>query len=306
MLGYFTKHELTAYAQAGAVAEEVFTAIRTVFAFNGYKKEVHRYASKLDGAKEFGIKKGFLSGCLIGVIYFVIFSAYAAGFFYGWTLTEQVDAATGQSSFSVGRIFLILSNLIIGFFQVGSALEIFAAKIPTAKAAGYEIFAIIDRVPEIDSLSDQGARPVKLNGDIEFRSVSFHYPSRPDVTLLDGINFKIEAGKTVALVGASGCGKSTCMQLLQRFYDPIEGSVHIDDTDVKKLQLAWLRTHLAVVNQEPVLFGTTIKENIRFGKDGATDAEVVEAAKNANAHDFIMSLPDVNKHIFSFIPILIS
>lgn len=104
---------------------------------------------------------------------------------------------------------------------------------------------------------------------------------------------KIKPGQTVALVGSSGCGKSTCIQLIQRFYDPLAGSVLIDGRDVRQLNLSWLRTQLGVVNQEPILFATSIIENIRFGRDGVTDEEIIKAAKAANAHDFIMELPNV-------------
>jgi ABC-type multidrug transport system fused ATPase/permease subunit len=97
----------------------------------------------------------------------------------------------------------------------------------------------------------------------------------------------------VALVGSSGCGKSTCLQLIQRFYVPLEGCVNIDNRDIKSYNLKWLRSRIGVVNQEPILFGTTIRENIKFGKEEASEDEIVLAAKNANAHDFIMTLPEV-------------
>ena len=105
----------------------------------------------------------------------------------------------------------------------------------------------------------------------------------------------IKAGSTVALVGSSGCGKSTCIQLIQRFYDPLEGSVLVDSKSLKDLNLNWFRSQVGVVNQEPILFGTTIKENIRFGKDNVSEEEIITAAKNANAHDFIMNLPQVTE-----------
>jgi len=98
----------------------------------------------------------------------------------------------------------------------------------------------------------------------------------------------------VAFVGSSGCGKSTCIQLLQRFYDPLEGQINLDNRDLKTLNVKWLKSQIGVVNQEPVLFGTTIYENIKFGKEDATDEEIEAAARNANAHDFIMYLPNVN------------
>ena len=133
-----------------------------------------------------------------------------------------------------------------------------------------------------------------LIGDIQFNNVKFAYPSRPGVQILNGISFNVRRGQTIALVGSSGSGKSTCVQLLQRFYDSDSGSVRIDEHEVKEYNLKWLREHIGVVSQEPILFQATIRENILFGRDSATDAEVHEAAKMANAHDFIMTLPDVS------------
>ena len=133
-----------------------------------------------------------------------------------------------------------------------------------------------------------------LIGDIHFKDVHFTYPSRLGVKILNGISFDVKRGQTIALVGSSGSGKSTCVQLLQRFYDTDEGSVFIDGHQVTEYNLKWLREHIGVVSQEPILFQATIRENILFGRDTATDVEVHEAAKMANAHDFIMTLPDVS------------
>jgi len=128
--------------------------------------------------------------------------------------------------------------------------------------------------------------------------VSFSYPSRPDIPILKEVSYKINPGSTIALVGSSGCGKSTSLHLIQRFYDPLGGMITIDGRNLKDYNLKWLRTRIGVVTQEPILFGTSIKENIRFGKEGATDDEILLAAKNANAHDFIMTLPDVRSTSF--------
>ena len=128
---------------------------------------------------------------------------------------------------------------------------------------------------------------------MEFVDVDFNYPARDEIKILNKLSLKIKPGQTVALVGSSGCGKSTCIQLIQRFYDPLAGSVRIDGRDVRDLNLSWLRTHLGVVNQEPILFATSILENIRFGRDGVTNDEIMKAAKAANAHNFIMDLPQV-------------
>ena len=155
------------------------------------------------------------------------------------------------------------------------------------------IYQVIERKPEIDSLSDEGEKPLMLDGDIDFKGVRFNYPSRPDVDILKDITFSVKKGETVALVGSSGCGKSTCIQLTQRFYDPAAGGVYIDGRDIKDLNLRWLRSHIGIVGQEPALFDCSIAENIRYAKPGATDQEIQQACKDANAYSFIKNLPKV-------------
>ncbi len=281
-----TTNELKTYAIAGSIAEEVLTSIRTVYAFNGGQKELARYTSKLEKTKTIGIKKGIISGLLIGFLWFVIFGMYALGFYYGWKVSTE------DKSFSIGSILAVFFLVLVGVFSLGNAGP-YVSTLTSSRAAAHAIFEIIDRKPEIDSSSNLGDKIESMQGDIEFSKVEFSYPSRSDIPILQGTDIKIKAGSTIALVGHSGCGKSTCIQLLQRFYDPINGTVRIDGIDIKTLNVKWLRSQLGVVSQEPVLFGTTISENIKFGKNDATDAEVVKAAQNANAHDFIMKLPQV-------------
>lgn len=141
-------------------------------------------------------------------------------------------------------------------------------------------------------LTISGTIPNKVDGIIEFENVHFSYPQRVEAKILCGLNLKISAGETIALCGPSGSGKSTTIQLLQRFYDPVKGKVKLDGHDVKSLNLNWLRSQMALVQQEPVLFATTIKENIRLGRLEASDDEIIEAAKQANAHNFIIKLND--------------
>jgi len=155
------------------------------------------------------------------------------------------------------------------------------------------VYSVIDRIPPIDSSSEQGEKLDQVKGAIKFKRVRFQYPSRPDVEVLKELDLSIEPGKTVALVGSSGCGKSTCVQLIQRFYDPSEGHLEIDGHDISTLNINWYRRHIGVVGQEPVLFGATIAENIRYGNEDSSKEEVQQAAKDANAHDFIMKLPQV-------------
>jgi ATP-binding cassette subfamily B (MDR/TAP) protein 1 len=164
---------------------------------------------------------------------------------------------------------------------------------------------MIDRTPSIDSEDKKGKALSYIRGEIQFQDINFNYPSRPDTPILQGLNLTIPAGKTVGLVGGSGSGKSTVISLLQRFYDPNEGQILLDGHKVNRLQLKWWRSQMGLVNQEPVLFATSIKENILFGKEGASMDEVVNAAKGANAHDFITKLPDGYEtqvsYLFSFL-----
>lgn len=161
-----------------------------------------------------------------------------------------------------------------------------------ASVAAERIFDRIDRVPAIDGEETKGIVLESIRGDLEYENVRFTYPSRPDTTVLKDFNLKVEAGKTVALVGASGSGKSTAIALVQRFYDADDGAVRIDGVDIRTLQLKWLRERMGLVSQEHALFGTTIKENIMFGKLDATMDEVRGASMAANAHNFIRQLPE--------------
>ena len=153
------------------------------------------------------------------------------------------------------------------------------------------IYKIIEREPEIDSSSNLGKTPGKMVGNIRFRDVSFSYPSRPDVSILKGFDLKVPSGKTVALVGASGSGKSTCIQLVQRFYDPASGSVEVDGENIKDVNIGWLRDNVGVVGQEPVLFDLSIRENIKLGNSRSNEEDIERACKDANAINFIRKLP---------------
>lgn len=160
---------------------------------------------------------------------------------------------------------------------------------------------MIDRVSKIDSMANVGKIiNFGVKGNITFQNVVFSYPSRPDVKILRGLSTTIASGQTVAFVGSSGNGKSTCMHLLQRFYDPDEGQILIDGCDIKDLNITQLRSNIALVGQEPVLFSTTIGENIRYGKPDATQKEIISAAQDSGAHDFISQLPQVCLIFFQF------
>ncbi|XP_063255895.1 bile salt export pump isoform X5 [Prinia subflava] len=279
-----TGRELKAYAKAGAVADEVLSSIRTVAAFGGEKKEVERYDKNLVFAQHWGIRKGIIMGLFTGYMWFIIFLSYALAFWYGSKLVLEED------EYSPGTLLQVFFGVLIGALNLGQAspcLEAFA----TGRGAATNIFETIDKKPTIDCMSEDGYKLDKVRGEIEFHNVTFHYPSRPDVKILDNLNMVIKAGETTAFVGASGAGKSTAIQLIQRFYDPTDGMITLDGHDIRSLNIQWLRSQIGIVEQEPVLFATTIAENIRYGRDEATMEDIIKAAKQANAYNFIMDLP---------------
>ncbi|XP_015708893.1 ATP-dependent translocase ABCB1-like isoform X4 [Coturnix japonica] len=283
ILTAFTDKEQAAYAKAGAVAEEVLGAVRTVIAFGGQEKEIKRYHKNLEDAKRIGIRKAITSNISMGAAFLLIYASYALAFWYGTTLILT-------DTYTIGNVLTVFFSVLIGAFSIGQtapSIEAFA----NARGAAYAIFNIIDNEPQIDSYSDAGHKPDHIKGNLEFQNVFFNYPSRPDVEILKGLNLKVNCGQTVALVGGSGCGKSTTVQLIQRFYDPKEGTITIDGQDLKSLNVRYLREIIGVVNQEPVLFATTIAENIRYGREDVTMEEIEKATKEANAYDFIMKLP---------------
>uniref|UniRef100_A0A182J704 ABC-type xenobiotic transporter n=1 Tax=Anopheles atroparvus TaxID=41427 RepID=A0A182J704_ANOAO len=290
MQSTLTEKELKAYSSAGAVAEEVLGSIRTVVAFGGEKKELERYSCRLASAEYNGRRKGLFSGIGGGIMWFIIYCCYALAFWYGISLILD-DRGKDVKDYTPAVLIIVLFGVLAGAQNLGLSsphLEAFS----TAKGSAATIFSVIDRKPEIDSLGDAGLRPGAIQGNIRFTNVYFRYPARNDVTVLQGLNLEIKTGQTVALVGPSGCGKSTCLQLIQRLYDPMSGSVTIDGIKVSELNIGWLRSLIGLVGQEPVLFATTIADNIRYGNPAASQSEIETAAKIANCHSFIMKLPN--------------
>lgn len=195
-----------------------------------------------------------------------------------------------DGSVSLSQILTIQMDIMIGAFALGSVAPNIQA-VTSAVAAGTKIFAVIDRVSPLDPTSTEGEKLDAVQGNVELRNIKHIYPSRPNVVVMENVNLLIPAGKSTALVGASGSGKSTIVGLVERFYDPVGGSVYIDGHDVKDLNLRWLRQQVSLVSQDPVLFAISIYENIKHGLLGTMQEqgsenevrELVErAAKMAN------------------------
>lgn len=183
----------------------------------------------------------------------------------------------------------ILAMIISSLGQASPCLSAFAS----GRVAAFKLFKVIDRKSEIDPYDTRGMTLDDIRGDIELREVSFSYPARPEEKIFDRLSLVIPSGTTMALVGESGSGKSTVISLIERFYDPQTGEVLIDAINVKDYQLKWLRGKIGLVSQEPVLFNSTIKDNIAYGKDGATLDEIKSVAELANAATFIDKFPQV-------------
>ncbi|URD72564.1 ABC transporter transmembrane region [Musa troglodytarum] len=270
------------YNKAGTVVEQSVSSIRTVYSFAAEDFTMAKFSAALDDSIKLGLKQGLAKGLAIGSNG-ITFAIWAFMVWYGSRLVMY----HGEKG---GTVFAVGASIIVGGLSLGSGLSN-VKYFSEASSAGERIMAVIRRVPTIDSGSTEGEVLGSVSGDVEFRRVEFAYPSRPDNFIFRDFNLKVPAGKTVALVGGSGSGKSTVVALLERFYDPLGGEILLDGVDIRKLQLKWLRSRMGLVSQEPALFATSIKENILFGKEDATMDEVVAAAKAANAHNFISQLP---------------
>jgi len=255
--------------------------------FQQYRNSVKKpYRSGLFNSVVYGLTYGFSNG--------LIYLMYGAVFRFGAFLIIQPSDSFLHVDFN--NVFRVFFALVFGALTVGQA-GAFAPNYAKARLSANRIFALLDRKPVIDGESEEGDKLEKVSGEVAVRSVSFSYPSRPDVEVLHELSVSVKPGQTLALVGPSGCGKSTVVSLIERFYDPQNGSLALDGSDLRDLNLHWLRSQIGVVSQEPVLFDASIAENIRYGAlfREVSDEEVIEAAKAANIHSFIESLPQVRR-----------
>ncbi|POM60401.1 Multidrug resistance protein ABC Superfamily [Phytophthora palmivora] len=289
-----TQTGIEAYGQAGAIAQESLSNVRTVHTFNACNYFIDKYKKALDSAARAGINKGFAVGWGTGLMFFTMLCTYAVGMFYGAhkVANDQLDddKCTGSGCYDGGRVVVVFAAVLTGSMAIGQAAPS-AEAVVAARAAAYDVFQTIRRVSLIDPLRDDGKILENVSGEIEIKDVSFAYPSRPDAHVCSNYSLTVRAGETVALVGPSGSGKSTIVSLLERFYDPLSGTVSVDGVDVRELNVKWLRQQIGLVGQEPVLFPTTIMENIRHGCPQASDDQVMEAARMANALNFVQELP---------------
>ncbi|KIP05158.1 hypothetical protein PHLGIDRAFT_129050 [Phlebiopsis gigantea 11061_1 CR5-6] len=279
-------------AEAGSLAEEVISTVRTAQAFGTQNTLAELYDVFVGKARKVDMKAAIWHGGGLAVFFFVIYSAYALAFDFGTTLINRGDA-------NAGDVVNVFFAILIGSFSLALLAPEMQA-ITHARGAAAKLYETIDRVPSIDSQSAAGLKPEKCIGEISLERVKFSYPSRPNVPIVKDLSITFPAGKTIALVGASGSGKSTVISLVERFYDPLSGSVRLDGTDLRELNVRWLRSQIGLVSQEPTLFATTIKGNVAHGLINTKDehaseeekmALIKEACIKANADGFISKLP---------------
>ena len=321
------------YKETGGIVYSTISAIRTVFSLNACETMIHKFEEATLKAYKSAVSFTLWSGLANGGVMASFLVSYIALTLYGSYLMYDDVKESGcdpsnavpdaQSCSVVGaEVFGALMGIsfgAMGLAQVSAAVEAFTA----ARAACHPALLCINRklgatdsdnidieknddsesldakkempLPKyvIDSSSDEGLKPSITKGEIVFQDVTFSYPTRPDSQIFNQFSLKVQAGKTVALVGPSGGGKSTFVSLMERFYDPTAGSITLDGHDLRDLNVHWLRDQIGLVSQEPTLFARTIRENIAYGfSGGVTEEQIIQAAKAANAHDFIMSFPD--------------
>eukprot|EP01107_Rhizomastix_libera_P008222 TRINITY_DN2334_c0_g1_i3.p1 TRINITY_DN2334_c0_g1~~TRINITY_DN2334_c0_g1_i3.p1 ORF type:complete len:832 (+),score=267.34 TRINITY_DN2334_c0_g1_i3:105-2498(+) len=274
-----------AYETSGFIAAEAIGSIRTVTMLARELYFMNRFSYVIEDAHQKTIKTYLAAGLARAFSGFFQYGASALGMFLtGEIVKRNLGTFKGAVQAQQALMFAIITVT-----QISAGMPDFGK----ARNAVKSFFKLVDRIPPIDSEKDEGIKEGELSGNISFRDIEFHYPTRKDVTVLSGFNLQIKAGQTVALVGHSGCGKSTVIGMLERFYDPKNGQVLIDGVDIRNYNIKWLRSQIGLVSQEPSLFSFSIKENIALGMVGreATMEEIIEAAKKANAHNFIKELP---------------
>lgn len=279
-----SKRAQTELAQANVVVEETFQNVHTVKAFTNEKLEIARYKTSLDKVVALLLEAATYRGAFVSFLILVMFGGIVCIVWYGASLIQ-----TGELSISALFTFVIYTAYIGGALN---SLGDMYAQINRTIGASERVLEILDDTPEINPDLATEAKAEPLQGDIVYDDVRFSYPTRQDIDVLKGISFHVHPGERVALVGYSGAGKSTIIQLLMRFYEVSRGEIRIDDKPVNAYDLARLRKNIAIVPQEVMLFGGTIYENISYGKPGASREEVHEAARKANALQFIQSFPE--------------
>ena len=271
-------------AEASAIANETVGAVQTVQSYTREAYERRRFADYVENAFSTAVRRINVRAWMTAVVILLVFGAVDLILWVGAS-----DVATGKMTGGELTAFLIYAVLVAG--AVGSLSEVYG-ELQRAAGAASRCLELIAMEPEVKVPENPIPLPRPVKGLIEFREVSFAYPSRPGEKILDGFSLTVREGETVAIVGPSGAGKSTVFQLLQRFYDPTSGQVLIDGVPLEQADPSDIRAQMSVVHQESVIFAATVEENIRYGNTEATDEMLQNAAEAAQANEFITRLPE--------------
>lgn len=270
-------------AESQVIVEETMQGISIVKAFANEWYEIARYKGKISDVVKLAIKGGKYRGYFASFIIFCLFGAIVAVVWFGVRLSIAGEMSVGQ------LISFVLYSTFVGA-SFGGIAELYA-QIQKAIGATERVFELLDENPEKIN-SDSNKNKEKIKGDVTFNNVAFSYPTRQEIQVLKNVNFKAEFGQKIAIVGPSGAGKSTISSLLLRFYDITSGEITVDGKNIYDYDLEDLRGNMSIVPQDVILFGGTIRENIAYGKPDASDEEIVLAAKQANAFNFIEGFPE--------------
>ena len=269
-------------AASNTIVEETLAGITNVKSFANELFESVRYAKSTESIIEKALQGAKARGFFASFIILALFGSIVGVIWYGARLVNQDEMSFGN------LIQFVLYSVFVGA-SIGGIAEMYA-QIQKAMGAAERILEIMDEEPE--PYEATSASVAAISGSLKFENVQFRYPSRQDISVLNGVSFDAKQGETIALVGPSGSGKSTIASLVLRFYDPDSGTITIDGINTKEMGLEFLRNQMAIVPQDVILFGGTIRENIEYGKPGASLEEIEEAAKKANAHIFVDSFPE--------------
>ncbi|KAL4455399.1 hypothetical protein ABPG74_012551 [Tetrahymena malaccensis] len=285
------KKTSSAYSSAGGISEQALSAIRTVKGLNGQDFEQNKYSNMIKKAFQVSLKFSIYQGVGLGLQNMMFFFDFALTFWVGSKFIEDEVYNHNQGrSYNFSDVLTAFLAIMMSSFELGQAMNSIKA-FTQARQAGFNMFQILNRQSKVD-LNENGIDLSKkqISGEIKFENVDFSYPTHLDTKILKNLNISIQPNKKTAFVGESGSGKSTIVQLIERFYDPQGGNIYLDGINLKDFKLTSLRQSIGYVGQEPVLFATTIRENLLYGKRDATEEQMIEALKQANAWQFIEKL----------------
>ena len=274
-------------AETGTIVEETLQGVFNVKAFVNEGFEIARYGRSLDDYLHVALRGARLRGAFIAFIVFALFGCIVVVLWSGASLLQSGRISLGEMT-----RFVLYTAFVAG--AMGQFADLYS-QVQKAVGASQRVRELLREPPEfvLDvPVASAAASPGGLRGEVEFRDVHFRYPARAEVEVLKGISFAVRPGEKIALVGPSGSGKSTIIALLLRFYDPAPGEMWLDGRPAREYPLAWLRNQMSIVPQEAMLFGGTIRENIAYGRPGASEAEIMDAARQAHAHEFIAPFPE--------------